>query len=393
MTSAMRYLGRSFGLCCYNFSIALLMLCSCLGQTNAFASTGVGLSQQHRNNNGVATTKDEQIVLPNGVKAQMISSFPPNYQPGKQQKPPILFLHGSFHGAWCWQEHYLPYFVEKGHPCVAFSWRGTGGTPAGEGVTKVKIVEDHCEDLQALLDALPSILGDDDDENRLLPIVVSHSMGGIIVMKYLDEIYARQRRSETTKPNQVFSGIVSMCSVPPSGNSKTTMRYLRRSLFDTYKITVGFVLKKVITDDTICRECFFGGETTKASEDGSTTTTIDDFGVSDEDLARYQSYMERDSKATLDVSDLGKRAPSKTADKDGRAPFLADLPPCLVIGAKDDFIVDEIANAETATYYGVDQPVYVDSPHDIMVGRNWKNGASALHEWIEKTLVLVTSKS
>jgi len=386
MTDAMRqrHIGSSFGLCWYSFSIALLvLLCSgCSRPTNAFSSTSPG-----QNNHGVATTKDEQIVLPNGVTAQVISLFPPNYQPSSPlRKPPILFLHGSFHGAWCWQEHYLPYFVEKGHPCVAFSWRGTGGTPAGEGVTKVKIVEDHCDDFQALLDALPSILGkgddngndhddDDDVENRLLPIVVSHSMGGIIVMKYLDELHAKQ---PTTKPNQVFSGIVSMCSVPPSGNSKTTMRYLRRSLLDTYKITVGFVLKKVITDDTICRECFFGG-------------TIDDFGISDEDLARYQSYMERDSRATLDVVDLGKRAPSKTANQDGRAPFRSDLPPCLVIGARNDFIVDEIANAETATYYGVDQPVYIDSPHDVMVGRNWKNGASALYDWIETTL-LPTSK-
>jgi pimeloyl-ACP methyl ester carboxylesterase len=279
--------------------------------TNAFSSTSPS-----QNNHDVATTKDEQIVLPNGVKAQVISSFPPNYSYHSssplQNKPPILFLHGSFHGAWCWQEHYLPYFVEKGYPCVAFSWRGTGGTPAGEGVTKVKIVQDHCDDFHALLETLPSILGksESDDninvnvkknhnENRLLPIVVSHSMGGIIVMKYLDELYSKQ---PTTKPNQVFSGIVSMCSVPPSGNSKTTMRYLRRSLLDTYKITVGFVLKKVISDDTICRECFFGG-------------TMDDFGVSDEDLARYQRYMERDSIATLDVGDLGKRAPSKTAGK------------------------------------------------------------------------------
>ena len=336
----------------------------------------------HHRNVGAVSTKDEEIVLPNGVRAQVVSSVPPSPSPGK---PPIIFLHGSFHGAWCWQEHYLSYFAERGHSCVAFSWRGTGGTPAGEGVKKVKIVEDHCEDFQALLDALPSILGgDDNDDNRgndpkMLPIVVSHSMGGIIVMKYLDEIFLRKPK---TKPNEVFSGIVSMCSVPPSGNSRTTMRYLRRSLIDTYRITVGFVFKKVITDDSICRECFFGGEK-RVSEDGS---VIDDFGVSDDDLARYQGYFERDSRTVLDVSDLAKNAPSNTADEGGRAPFLADLPPCLVIGATDDFIVDEVANAETATYYGTDKPVYVDSPHDVMVGKNWENGAIAVNEWIEKTI-------
>eukprot|EP00536_Pseudo-nitzschia_multiseries_P018145 jgi/Psemu1/227929/e_gw1.2197.15.1 len=270
----------------------------------------------------------------------------------------------------------MPYFAERGHPCVAFSWRGTGGNPAGEGVTKVRVVEDHCSDLKALLECLPSILGskDGDDPDRLRPIVVSHSMGGVVVMKFLDEMAGEKKASE------LFRGIVSMCSVPPSGNSKTTMRYLRRSLLDTYKITVGFVLKKVLTDDTICRDCFFGGPK-RVREDGTT----DDWGVSDDDLARYQGYFERDTGAILDVSDLNRRVPSKTADPEGRAPFLDDLPPCLVVGAEDDFIVDDVANRETATYYGVDSPVYVDSPHDIMLGRNWKNGADVLNNWIQET--------
>ena len=26
---------------------------------------------------------------------------------------PLLFVHGGFHGAWCW-EHYLPYFASRG---------------------------------------------------------------------------------------------------------------------------------------------------------------------------------------------------------------------------------------------------------------------------------------
>mmetsp|Transcript_1606 Transcript_1606/g.3466 ORF Transcript_1606/g.3466 Transcript_1606/m.3466 type:complete len:366 (+) Transcript_1606:74-1171(+) len=352
------------------FSITLSVLC-CLRPTYALASS----RSSQPCNNGAVSIKDEQITLPNGLKAQVLSALPSGDM-SSSRKPPILFLHGSFHGAWCWQEKYMPFFVEEGHPCVAFSWRGTGGTPPGEGVSKVRVVEDHCADLQALLDSLPSILGSNGNSNddRLRPIVVSHSMGGVVVMKFLDEMAGRK------KPNELFSGIVSMCSVPPSGNSKTTMRYLRRSLLDTYKITVGFVLKKVITDDTICRDCFFGG-TKQVLEDG----TMDDLGVSDHDLARYQSYFERDTKAILDVVDLNKCVPSKTAVPEGKAPFIADLPPCLVVGAEDDFIVDDVANLETATYYGVGRPLYVDSPHDIMLGRKWRNGADALNGWIQET--------
>lgn len=40
-------------------------------------------------------------------------------------KPPILFIHGSYHSAWCFREHYLDYFSSLGHRCFAISLRGT----------------------------------------------------------------------------------------------------------------------------------------------------------------------------------------------------------------------------------------------------------------------------
>jgi alpha-beta hydrolase superfamily lysophospholipase len=274
----------------------------------------------------------------------------------------------------------MPYFVRQGYPCVAFSWRGTGGTPVEDGVKKVKI-SDHVQDLQGLLDSLPFILGNDyqQKQQQQRPILVAHSMGGIYVMKYLEVM---NKSDEKRKPVDIFSGIVSVCSVAPSGNGPSTMRVLRRSFKDAYRITVGFVLKKVNTDPSICRQCFFGGKPIVMDD-----STIDDLGVSDEDLARYQSYFERDSRATLDVMDLSKQLPSRRVDKEGRAPFVNDLPPSLVIGATDDFIVDQVANEETAKYYGLDKPTFVDSPHDIMLTRKWENGAKVLESWIEENVL------
>jgi hypothetical protein len=373
----MRYSGSNSAALFISIISVLGLLCPLpllhvLHPTNALTASTSSFSQHKY------TTKDEQIILPNGTKAQVISSIPTT----TQRKPPILFLHGSFHGAWCWQEKYIPFFVGMGYPCIAYSWRGTGGTPAGDGIKKVKIVEDHCEDLQSLLDSLPSIiLGDDyddreEEEQDLRPIVVSHSMGGIIVMKYLEEMMMKKSNK---KLNEIFSGIISMCSVPPSGNGKSTIRVIRRSFIDAYRITIGFVFKKVITDESICRQCFFGGS------GGDDNIDIED-NISDEDIKRYQSYFERDSKATLDVTDLSKVLPSKNVDTNtGRASFVSNLPPCLVIGATDDFIVDEISNMETANYYGIDEPVYIDSPHDVMLGPKWINGASTLKDWIENT--------
>jgi hypothetical protein len=174
-----------------------------------------------------------------------------------------------------------------------------------------------------------------------------------------------------------LAGIVTMCSVPPSGNGPMTLRFLKRSLIDSYKITVGFVLKRCIEKDDLCRDLFFGGDKI-VLPDGK----IDDHGVSDDDIDRYQTYFERDTVAIIDVSALLKSLPSKTA-VNGKAPNLSVLPPCLVIGATRDFIVDRQGVEETAEFLGLDSPLWVDSPHDVMLGRNWKNAAAAIHNFVQ----------
>ena len=125
----------------------------------------------------IIMTQDFQLST--GVQMQVMSALPPKntvQQTTGIMKPPILFLHGSFHGAWCWAEHFFPYFVARGYPVIAPNWRGTKGTFAGEGVQKVKIME-HVADLQSILDeVVPSILAE--TENQLPPVIVCHSFGG-----------------------------------------------------------------------------------------------------------------------------------------------------------------------------------------------------------------------
>ena len=44
-------------------------------------------------------------------------------------RPPLVFIHGSYHAAWCWAEHFLPYFAQRGHDCYALSLRGQARLP------------------------------------------------------------------------------------------------------------------------------------------------------------------------------------------------------------------------------------------------------------------------
>ena len=45
--------------------------------------------------------------------------------PGAGSKTPLVFVHG----AWCWDEFFLPYFADHGYECHAFSLRGHSRLP------------------------------------------------------------------------------------------------------------------------------------------------------------------------------------------------------------------------------------------------------------------------
>ncbi|KAL7540822.1 hypothetical protein ACHAXR_013033 [Thalassiosira sp. AJA248-18] len=335
--------------------------------------------------------QNQQLSLVSGTKAEIMWCLPPIAKGGevdffsslfglpekkakKYEKPVLAFLHGSFHASWCWSEKYMPYFASLGYPCVAFSLQGTGGTPTvEEGAKKVKIAA-HVADLDAFLrglsDSDANNLGLQLGENPQI-VLIGHSFGGLTIMKWLEQYYGEEEdNSSDQKIN--LAGVSLLCSVPPSGNGPMTLRFLLRSIRDSWAITAGFVLKKAITDVENCRKLFFGG----AEYDN---------GITEEDIERYQGYFDRDTVATIDLSDLAKKLPSAKADKEsGRAPFVDKLPSkSLVIAAGGDFIVDEEGSRETAKYLGLESPVIVDSPHDVMLGTNWKNGADAILEWVQ----------
>ena len=57
--------------------------------------------------------------LPCGLDLEVIAQCPP----AAGERSPLVFVHGSFHAAWCWAEHWLPFFSRAGFPCYALSLR------------------------------------------------------------------------------------------------------------------------------------------------------------------------------------------------------------------------------------------------------------------------------
>ena len=122
----------------------------------------------------------QKLKLSSGVEAEFMTASP-KLSLSIKKKPPLLFIHGSFHASWCWAEYYMPYFASIGYQSYALSLRGTEGTFAGEGISKVKISE-HVNDIEAFLsDYFAQQMG------GAKPVVISHSFGGLAIMKLLEK--------------------------------------------------------------------------------------------------------------------------------------------------------------------------------------------------------------
>jgi pimeloyl-ACP methyl ester carboxylesterase len=121
--------------------------------------------------------------------------------------PTPLLVHGGWHAAWCWDEHFLDFFADNGYRALALSLRGHGGSSASKPIRTISIA-DYVEDVVTVAEGLPTP-----------PVVIGHSMGGFVVQKYLET-------------HQAPAGVM-LASIPPRGLGPPhahTVRRLRCSL-------------------------------------------------------------------------------------------------------------------------------------------------------------------
>lgn len=84
-------------------------------------------------------------------------------------KPPVLLIHGIFAGAWMW-EQYQAMLARHGYESHALNLRGHHGSHPVPEIGKVSL-EDYVDDCLAVARTLKG------------PIVVGHSMGGLLAQK------------------------------------------------------------------------------------------------------------------------------------------------------------------------------------------------------------------
>ena len=258
------------------------------------------------------------------MNLEVISKFPDR----SSHHPPLVLIHGAWHGAWCWKGNFLDYFAANGWDVHAISLRGHGNS---EGKNKLRCwsIADYVADVDQFVKTLD-----------LPPILVGHSMGGFVTQKYLE--------------NHSVAGAVLLASVPPSGTLKFYIRIIRKYPLIGLKMLLLMSAYPLVKNPIHAKEWFFSAE------------------ISDEALATHHAQLQDESlRASLDMLAFDLPRPSMVTS------------PVAVVGGERDAIFSVAEVEETARAYGVEPKIFANTAHNMMCEPNWQDVAAWITLWGE----------
>ncbi|OBG16668.1 alpha/beta hydrolase [Mycolicibacterium celeriflavum] len=242
-----------------------------------------------------------------------------------QHPAPLLFVHGAWHAAWCW-ENFIGFLAEKGYRAVAVSLRGHGGSTAPKRF-RFCTLADYIDDVESVVAQLPDT-----------PVLIGHSMGGFIVQSYL-------------KDNDAPAAVL-LASTSVQGSRGFTQRLMRRHPW--------LMLRSVITGDsahgfntaTVARAMFYSQGTAEA------------------DVARYAALVGNESMRLAFDTFRPIADPERVTT------------PILVLGAQLDAAITLAEVNATAKAYGSEAEIFPDMGHNMMLEPGWVEVASRIDSWL-----------
>ncbi len=247
-------------------------------------------------------------------------------------RPPLLFVHGGYCDAWCWEPYFLPYFASNGFPSYALSLRGHGESGGRESLF-VAGLDDYVADVEHVAGTLSSP-----------PVLVGHSMGAAIIERML-----------TTRP---LRAAALLAPIPPGGLGPVASRLLIWQ--PEYLVNMQRLDAPHLAGDVLAalRPMYFSDN------------------VEPKILAEATEHLTVESpRALMDL----------TLRLHGGKPVAAA--PLFVLGAKDDRISTPSDVKATASLYGVESIIVSGLAHMLMLERDWSSVAQPLLAWLEKEVI------
>jgi pimeloyl-ACP methyl ester carboxylesterase len=244
------------------------------------------------------------------------------------RKPPLLFVHGGYCDAWCWEPYFLPWFASRGYPSYALSLRGHGAS-GGARMLFVAGLDDYEADVEHVAGGLDAP-----------PILIGHSMGAAIVERIVAKRPVR--------------GAALLAPVPPAGLLPTAARLAAQN--PEYMMQMGGLDPARLSSAmlTTLRPFYFSPD------------------VSPQILVEAINHLNAESpRALIDLSlRLHWALP------------VANHRPLYVLGAEGDRICTPDDVRATALHHGVDATIVPGLAHMMMLERQWRKAAEALESWL-----------
>jgi pimeloyl-ACP methyl ester carboxylesterase len=242
---------------------------------------------------------------------------------------PLLFVHGGWHGAWCWDEHFLDFFAGRGFRAAAVSlrWHGKSATTHALNACSIR---DYADDVCTAADGLGGS-----------PVIVGHSMGGYVVQKYLE--------------NEELPAGVLMASAPPQGSTSASLRMMRRHPWAVLKTNTFGQTHDVVRTPRLARAHLFCKHTPQDIVDSCVERLQPESA-----LAMRQMLSNRRIRPDL-VST-----------------------PLLVLGAVEDGAFTRSEVAATASAYHTEADFIPNMGHNMMLEPGWQAVAGRIDSWLTR---------
>jgi pimeloyl-ACP methyl ester carboxylesterase len=251
-------------------------------------------------------------------------------QPESQShQTPLLFVHGAWHGAWCWIEHFLPYFAQHGYVSHAFNLHGHANSKEADHLRWTSIAQ-YVSDVAQVVNQLETP-----------PVLIGHSMGGLVVQKYLE--------------SHQLPAAVLLASAPPRGVLRTTLSIVGRHPLPFLKANLTLKLYPIVGTPELTREAFFSAN------------------IPQEKLQDYFARIQNESyRAFIDMMLLNLPRPKKVKT------------PMLVLGAGRDTIFNRKEVEATARAYNTKAEIFPNMAHDMMLEDGWQAVADLMLNWLNE---------
>ncbi len=284
-------------------------------------------------------TKFEQVIyfythiIENLVNLNIIKSKPNN---SNDSLPVLVFIHGAWHGAWCWEKNFLPFFTKSGFECYTFDLPYHGRSRHQKGINTYRISD--------YIDVLKIILSDIDKPH----ILIGHSMGGYIIQEYLEK--------------NDCAGAILMASVPSKPVWRLLFKMTANFPFSMLKAFIGMNLAYLMDTPEKAKRFLFSST------------------MPEEEIRNYTNLMSSESLSVIVFDFLFSKLKGRKNHSY----------PVLVVSAEKDEMITISENKRTAEMQKADFVKIKNLAHDLMLDQNWEASAVTILNWMKKKFPLAS---